>query len=338
MPNRIVKENLLSSPAITALSFAAEVFFRRLMSVVDDYGLYDARPLVLLPALYPRQLEKVSVGDIKEWLEDCVNVGLIRLYQAGQDLYLQIVNFGQQIRSAPQYPLPPGVKHKRLKRSRAEHEPAQKEEPEQDQIEELPLNDDITVISQCNHDDITVISQCNHDDITTGNPEIEITPVGGNLRDPAHARVDSTSINFNVSKKLPVIYNQNSSFIEQKNHLAGERVREHAREPELPLCTAKQPAGCAPKDMDEVERFMRSLIERPQATDSLHMCASTFFDDLEGRGWLDVRGIPIRDWRPIARRYARSWAHNDHAWSKIRSKPDKPRHNGDLNYGRNYDF
>jgi hypothetical protein len=38
MPSRLLREGILDSEAVNALSFAAEVFYRRLMSVVDDFG------------------------------------------------------------------------------------------------------------------------------------------------------------------------------------------------------------------------------------------------------------------------------------------------------------
>lgn len=64
-----------------------------------------------------------------------------------------------------------------------------------------------------------------------------------------------------------------------------------------------------PKDAVEVERYMRAQIEKPK-NDDLHQCAADFCDTFAARGWRDNRGIPLNDWHPAARKYARTWAHN----------------------------
>ncbi len=47
MPNRILREGILTSERVNLLSWEAEVFYRRLMSVVDDYGRFHAHPALL---------------------------------------------------------------------------------------------------------------------------------------------------------------------------------------------------------------------------------------------------------------------------------------------------
>ena len=44
MPNRILRDGILMSPRVNVLSSEAELFYRRLMSVVDDYGRFSAHP------------------------------------------------------------------------------------------------------------------------------------------------------------------------------------------------------------------------------------------------------------------------------------------------------
>ena len=60
MPTRLIRDAILTSGRVASLSWEAEVFYRRLMSVADDYGLYDARTPILRSALYPLQLDKMS--------------------------------------------------------------------------------------------------------------------------------------------------------------------------------------------------------------------------------------------------------------------------------------
>ena len=45
MPNRILRDTILRSERVARLSPTAELFYRRLMSVADDYGRYYANTL-----------------------------------------------------------------------------------------------------------------------------------------------------------------------------------------------------------------------------------------------------------------------------------------------------
>jgi len=100
MPNRILRDGILSSEGVNALSWAEEVFYRRLMSVVDDFGRYYASPKLLRAACYPLHIDKVSDADIGKWLTACVSAGLVRVY-TGPDgkSYLELLNFRQQVRA-----------------------------------------------------------------------------------------------------------------------------------------------------------------------------------------------------------------------------------------------
>lgn len=101
MPNRILREGILTSERVERLNWAEEVFYRRLMSVVDDFGRYYARPALLLAACYPLLLKKVSDSDIEKWLSACENAALVRVYPAEDGKrYLQLLDFKQQVRAA----------------------------------------------------------------------------------------------------------------------------------------------------------------------------------------------------------------------------------------------
>jgi hypothetical protein len=109
VPNRIIREGILSSEGVNALNWAEEVFYRRLMSVVDDYGLYYATPKLLRAACYPLHIDKVSDSDIGKWLTACVEAALVRVYPASDGKrYLEVLKFGQQVRAkTSKYPAPP---------------------------------------------------------------------------------------------------------------------------------------------------------------------------------------------------------------------------------------
>lgn len=100
MPNRILREGILTSPRIAKLGWAEEVFYRRLHSVVDDFGRYFADYGLLRAACYPRQLSKVSDSDIGKWLAACEAAALVRVYPgSGGEQFLQLLDFNQQVRA-----------------------------------------------------------------------------------------------------------------------------------------------------------------------------------------------------------------------------------------------
>lgn len=109
MPNRILREGILTSPKLAKLNWAEEVLYRRLMSVVDDYGRYPADEGILLGHLYSRQLKKVSESDIGKWLDGVQAAGLVRVYRSESgEHYLELLNFGQKVRALKsKYPDPP---------------------------------------------------------------------------------------------------------------------------------------------------------------------------------------------------------------------------------------
>lgn len=100
MPNRIIREGILTSPKLARLGWPEEVFYRRLLSVVDDFGRYYADAGMLRAACYPRQLNKVSDSDVGKWLRACGDAALVRVYPAEDgESYLEVVKFDQQVRA-----------------------------------------------------------------------------------------------------------------------------------------------------------------------------------------------------------------------------------------------
>lgn len=109
MPDRIVRVGILTSDAVDRLSLGAEVFYRRLMNVADDHGRYDGRIEILRAVLYPLRLERVSSSDIGKWIRETEEAALVRQYHVGGKPYLEIVKFGQKVRSRSKWPDPPST-------------------------------------------------------------------------------------------------------------------------------------------------------------------------------------------------------------------------------------
>lgn len=107
MPSRIIREGILTSERVEQLAPPDEVFYRRLLSKVDDHGLYDARPSILRTSLYPLRVDRVREADISRWMAACQKAGLIALYVSDGKPYLQVLDTRWTARSEPKYPLPP---------------------------------------------------------------------------------------------------------------------------------------------------------------------------------------------------------------------------------------
>jgi hypothetical protein len=104
MPNRVLRD-WTTSEKMDKLSFEAEVLFNRLIMKADDHGCFHANLKLLNAAVFP--LKDISTGMLKIFLQELVTNGLVLLYQADGREYLQIVNFGQRLRTMnSKFPLP----------------------------------------------------------------------------------------------------------------------------------------------------------------------------------------------------------------------------------------
>jgi hypothetical protein len=106
MPNRILREGILDSERVNRLDEEEENFFRRLMSVVDDHGRYEAHRAKLRARMYPLKLDTKSEQRIGDLLLACVRERVVYVYPADGKTCLQVLNFRQQTRSESKYPAP----------------------------------------------------------------------------------------------------------------------------------------------------------------------------------------------------------------------------------------
>lgn len=99
MPTRLLREGIISSPRVNSLSPLAELFYRRLMSIVDDYGRFYAAPMSLRAACYPLRLDSVRDSDVAKWLSECASSRLLVVYEVASVRYLEMLDFRQQVRA-----------------------------------------------------------------------------------------------------------------------------------------------------------------------------------------------------------------------------------------------
>ncbi len=104
MPTRILREGIITSEPVNRLSFEAEILYRRLMSVVDDYGRYYAHPSIVRANCYPLQLDRVSESSVKQSLSECESNALLFVFGDGK--YIQLLKFRQQARADSKFPEP----------------------------------------------------------------------------------------------------------------------------------------------------------------------------------------------------------------------------------------
>lgn len=82
MPNRIIKESINESRALSELSLFAEDLYKRLITYADDYGRFNADYQIMRARLYPREMEIVSESDIEGALIELSGAGKIAFYTA----------------------------------------------------------------------------------------------------------------------------------------------------------------------------------------------------------------------------------------------------------------
>lgn len=111
MPTRLIREGILTSKRVNGLSWEQECFYRRLLSIVDDYGRCEAHASLLRASLYPLKLGRVREAGIERMLTVCQDAGLLRIYEVNTKRYLEIFNFKQATRSPSKCPPPPVAKH-----------------------------------------------------------------------------------------------------------------------------------------------------------------------------------------------------------------------------------
>lgn len=81
MPNRVMKDTILTSRSVDLLSEGAENLLHRLILVADDYGRFDASPKVLLARCFPMKVGDWKPERIEKLRNEVVAVGTIELYE-----------------------------------------------------------------------------------------------------------------------------------------------------------------------------------------------------------------------------------------------------------------
>lgn len=111
MPNRIIKESICESEALSECSFFAQELYKRLITYADDYGRFNSDTAIMRARLFPREYDTITEQDIIDALVELCGVGKISFYQP------QV--FNQRGKKGVYGAFPNWGNHQRLRESKA---------------------------------------------------------------------------------------------------------------------------------------------------------------------------------------------------------------------------
>lgn len=104
MPNRILRDGIIDSKVFNSLSDDAQLFYYRLISIVDDFGRFEADMELLRVKMFGRSLDRwpltrvsQALTDVSQALTDDGHM-LVSVYRVASKNYLQINKFNQRLR------------------------------------------------------------------------------------------------------------------------------------------------------------------------------------------------------------------------------------------------
>jgi hypothetical protein len=86
-PNRIIRDSCCRSETLDRISAEAERLWWRLIATADDFGRFEADPVLILAACFPRKSGIWKTNKIDSWLNELRRVDAIRLYQSNGKTY-----------------------------------------------------------------------------------------------------------------------------------------------------------------------------------------------------------------------------------------------------------
>lgn len=116
MPNRMLRDGILKSERLNSVSRDAELHYRRMMSVADDYGRMEASARILGANVWAMRKD-VTEEQVEAWTLELTSGErpLVLSYEVHGRKYLQVQDFNQRIRerngekAKSLYPDPPIV-------------------------------------------------------------------------------------------------------------------------------------------------------------------------------------------------------------------------------------
>ena len=114
MPNRYIRESAIESEPVNSLSWQAEVFFRRLLNRVDDFGRFTANTALLRASIFPMQLDRVTEADVQRLIDECEAAGLLFSYSYACKRFIVMNKWEKGRAKESKYPPPDDDTIKRM--------------------------------------------------------------------------------------------------------------------------------------------------------------------------------------------------------------------------------
>lgn len=106
MPTRILRPGLTTSERFNACDWFAQSLYVRLLTLVDDFGRYDANERILKAHAFPLS-DEVQLPAIVGGCQQLSANGLAEFYAVGGKKYLQLTRWQERVRSkASKFPSP----------------------------------------------------------------------------------------------------------------------------------------------------------------------------------------------------------------------------------------
>lgn len=110
MPQRFLRPRIRQSKRWNKLPYVEQSFYIRLLTLVDDYGRYEADSELLSSECFPfghPEGPKVTAEAVWAWLEHLKSVGMLLLYEIAGKWYLQLTRWQERKRVDSKFPEPP---------------------------------------------------------------------------------------------------------------------------------------------------------------------------------------------------------------------------------------
>lgn len=275
----MIREGILGSPRVNKLSDAEEVFYRRLLSVADDFGLFEASPASLRVRLYSGREEMPDEATVAAYMSALRRAGLIATFRWENHNVGYVARFRQRVRSKPLFGIPEGV----------------------------ITQAEISLFASNSYDGH---SDGQHDGHNDGHNDGQHDR---HVITPATEVIDSSKKDMTVNMTVmsvhpaPLIPSPISPPIYTPPFTPAPEpppARSHA-------CASEPRRGSArPSSAEEVAIYLRSQPTLRIIPKEIPTCATTFFDTMEAAGWVDTKGRNVWDWKAAARLFASRWQNN----------------------------
>lgn len=110
MPVRFLRPGITTSKRFNRVAWEGQSLFLRLITLVDDYGRYEADPELLRSHAFPYggpTGEPIPTALVSNWLQLLASASMVDLYEIEGKKYLQVSRWEERIRSRSKYPANP---------------------------------------------------------------------------------------------------------------------------------------------------------------------------------------------------------------------------------------